>query len=133
VEPVLAEKEDVTFIFDIHRDSLPRERTTAEINGQDYARTYFIIGGQNEQHERNLAFAERFHNALEAAYPGLSRGVYLKHEGDGEYNQSLSENNLLIEIGGVENTLEESYRTVEVLADVIADLYWDAEKVDAPQ
>ena len=91
---------------------------------------FFIVGGRNSHYEKNLAFAEKFHELLEAAYPGLSRGVYLKEGGNGEYNQSLSEYNLLIEIGGVENNLEESYRTAEALADVIADLYWDAEKVE---
>lgn len=132
VEEVMAREPDILFMFDLHRDALPRERTTIEIDGKTYARTFFIVGGRNSHYEKNLAFAERLHELLEEAYPGLSRGVYLKEGGDGEYNQSLSEYNLLIEIGGVENNLEESYRTAEALADVIADLYWDALKVDAP-
>ncbi|WP_169082816.1 stage II sporulation protein P [Paenibacillus sp. PL91] len=36
-------------------------------------------------------------------------------------DQSLTGNSALIEIGGVENSLEESYRTTEVLAKVIQD------------
>jgi len=39
---------------------------------------------------------------------------------------------LTVEVGGVENTLEECYRTAELFADVIADVYWDAVKVQAP-
>lgn len=130
VKAVLAEQEDVQFIFDLHRDSLSRDKTTIEINGKTYARTFFVIGTRNSNYEKNEKFAARFHEMLEEAYPGLSRGIYLPPAGHGEYNQSLSENNILIEIGGVENSLEESFRTAEALADVIADLYWDAEKVD---
>lgn len=87
-----------------------------------------MIGGRNNDYEKNVQLAEQFHDMLEEAYPGLSRGVIVKNS---MYNQSLSDNSLIIEIGGVDNTLEESYRTAEALADVIADLYWDAEKVDA--
>lgn len=132
VKQAVAGQPDVLFMFDLHRDALKRDKTTIEIDGKTYARTFFVVGGGNNQYEKNLTFAERFHDLLEKAYPGLSRGVYLKEGGNGEYNQSLSENNLLIEIGGVENNLEESYRTAEALADVIADLYWDTEKVSTP-
>ncbi|GAA0353854.1 stage II sporulation protein P [Bacillus horti] len=131
VQEVMTQEEDITFMFDLHRDSARRDKTTVKINDQDYARTFFIIGARNENYEKNLAFAEEFHNKLEEAYPGLSRGVFLQARGHGEYNQSHSENNILIEIGGVDNTLEEAYRTAEALADVISDLYWDAEKVNA--
>ncbi len=130
VQEVMAQEQEITFVFDLHRDALGREQTTIDINGESYARTFFVIGGRNKNYEKNQAFAERFHNKLEEAYPGLSKGVFLKQGGHGEYNQSLGENNILIEIGGVENTLEESYRSAEALADVIADLYWDAHKVD---
>lgn len=130
VQEVMATNKDIHFMFDLHRDAIRREKTTVEIDGENYARTFFVIGGRNQQYEKNLALAERFHSMLEEAYPGLSKGVFLKHDGHGEYNQSLSENNLLIEIGGVENTLEESYRTAEALAEVIADLYWEANDVD---
>lgn len=131
VKEVLAKEKEIQFMFDLHRDSQPRDRTTIEIDGKSYARTLFLIGGKNKNFEKNQKFAEKFHAMLEKAYPGLSRGVFLKAGGNGEYNQSLSENNLLIEIGGVYNTVEEGYRTAEALADVIADLYWEDEKVNS--
>jgi stage II sporulation protein P len=130
VKEALAQQKDVTLMFDLHRDSQGKEKTTVKINGKSYARTFFVIGGRNKSYEKNQQFAEKLHKMLEKAYPGLSRGVYLKDGGNGEYNQSLSENNLLVEIGGVENNIEESYRTASALADVIADFYWEAEKVN---
>jgi stage II sporulation protein P len=82
------------------------------------------------------SFANQIHEKLEKEYPGLSRGIWGKTAatGNGEYNQSVAPESVLIEIGGVENTLKECYRTADVLAEAIAELYWesqDAEKVDA--
>jgi len=44
----------------------------------------------------------------------------------GEYNQSLSPNALTVEIGGIENTREESERTARLLARVFFEYYADA-------
>lgn len=129
VQTVMAERDDIHFVFDLHRDSQRKDITTVEIDGEKFARTLFIIGARNKNHQQNTQFAKKFHELLEEAYPGLSRGIFTRNQG--EYNQSLSEHNILIEIGGVDNTLEEAYRTAAALADIIADLYWEAEKVDA--
>ena len=47
---------------------------------------------------------------LNELYAGLSKGVFRKSRamGNGEYDQSLSPNSLLIEIGGVDNTFAET-------------------------
>ena len=47
---------------------------------------------------------------------------------NGVYNQDLSPNALTVEIGGVENQLEEFYRTVQVFAEVFASYYKEQEK-----
>jgi stage II sporulation protein P len=125
---------ELQYYFDIHRDSQKRGLTTATIGGVDYAQVYFIIGKQNPNWQQNEAFAQRIHDKLEELYPGLSRGILGKNAqtGNGEYNQHISPNAILIEVGGPENTLEESYRTIDVLAEVLSELFWEAEKVDAP-
>ncbi|NBD22888.1 stage II sporulation protein P [Paenibacillus glycinis] len=131
----MADNKDLKFFFDIHRDSQHRKETTATIGGRDYAQVFFIIGHGNPDWKRNEAFASEIHDELERKYPGLSRGIWGKTtaNGNGEYNQSLAADSVLIEIGGVDNTLAESYRTVDALAKVIADLYWKDEKVTAPE
>jgi stage II sporulation protein P len=131
VEAALREHRDLTFLFDIHRDSQRRDITTAEIDGESYAQVYFIIGRRNPNWKANEAFAGKLHDALERLKPGISRGIWGKGASgeNGEYNQSFSDNSVLIEIGGPENTLEEALRTAEVLAKAIADVYWEAERV----
>ncbi|CAI6017096.1 stage II sporulation protein P [Cohnella sp. JJ-181] len=136
VAQAIASHKDLTFFFDIHRDSLRRKESTVTIGGKDYAQVFFIIGQRNPNWKQNEKFANSVHEKLESAYPGLSRGIWGKTAatGNGEYNQSLAPDSVLIEIGGVDNTLEECYRTADVLARTIADLYWqsqDAEPVGA--
>ncbi|KQO17677.1 stage II sporulation protein P [Paenibacillus sp. Leaf72] len=135
VKEALASSKDLKFLFDLHRDSQKRKYTTTEIKGKSYAQVYFIIGHKNPNWKENEAFATKIHEALEKQYPGISRGIWGKTAatGNGEYNQSLAAGSVLIEVGGVDNTLVESYRTADVLAKVIADIYWQDEKVTAPQ
>lgn len=132
VEEAMSTNEDIEYLIDIHRDSARKNVTTKEINGESYARLYFIVGMENKNREQNLALATDLHNALEAKYKGISRGVFPKDysKGNGIYNQDLSANSLLIEIGGVDNTMEELYRTVDALAEVLSEYYWQAEKVN---
>lgn len=114
---------NLKYIFDIHRDSdEPRSKVAITLNGKTYSRIMFVIGTANPTYLENKKLAEALHARLEASYPGLSRGVILKgkNEGNGVYNQSVSEGSLLLEFGGTNNTLEECYNTAEAFADVFA-------------
>jgi len=128
VKEAIASNDELQYIFDLHRDSQARKYTTAEINGESYAQVYFIIGQRNPNWKENESFARKLHDKLEAKYPGLSRGIWGKNanSGNAEYNQSLFSQNVLIEVGGIDNTLEECYRTARALAEVIAELHEEA-------
>ncbi|WP_332632438.1 stage II sporulation protein P [Halalkalibacter flavus] len=133
IKTAMENNQDLEFFFELHRDALRRDITTVTINGIEYARTYFVIGKNNPNYQKNQKLAEDLHYLIEKQYPGLSRGVLIKDGTgiNGRYNQDLSENSILIEMGGVDNTLEESYRTTEALAEIISDYYWNsAEKVN---
>ncbi|MBY0121562.1 stage II sporulation protein P [Bacillus sp. S/N-304-OC-R1] len=75
-------------------------------------------------YEENYRFAELLHNKIEEEYPGLSRGVLVKNNEykQNTYNQELFGSSVLLEIGGFENTLQEEYRTADVLAEIIQDI-----------
>jgi stage II sporulation protein P len=102
------------------------------IGDKDYAQVHFIIGTGNPHWKQNEAFAGEIHELLESRMPGLSKGIYAKttKEGDGVYNQDVSPNSILIEVGGPYNTLEECYRTADVLAAAISDVINQAQKVN---
>src|SRR5690606_26034654 len=93
VDKALETYPSLYYFFDIHRDAdVPREKTTVTIEGKTYARILFIIGSAHSGYEGNRAFAEELNNLLNNKYPGLSRGILNKsaHQGNGEYNQSVS-------------------------------------------
>jgi stage II sporulation protein P len=121
---------DLDIFLDIHRDSLRKEATTVEVNGDSFAKLLFVVGTGHSQYEKNYSFASRIHETLQAHYPGLSKGVLLKdsQNGNGVYNQDVSPNAIIVETGGVDNTAEELQRTVQALAAVLSDVYWHGNK-----
>ncbi|KAB2338615.1 stage II sporulation protein P [Cytobacillus depressus] len=134
VQTATATNRDLTYLIDIHRDAGRREKTTKEVDGKTYAKLAFVIGGDNPNYEKNLRLATELHKRLEEKYKGLSRGI-IQNQGkgtNGKFNQDLSENAILIEFGGVDNTFEELNRSAEALADVFSEFYWQAESVNAP-
>ncbi|PYF04254.1 stage II sporulation protein P [Ureibacillus chungkukjangi] len=112
-------------ILDIHRDATGHKQSTVTHKDVGYAKTAFVIGAENPNYKTNLSQANALNQALNQIVPDISRGIIEKSgDGvDGVYNQDLSNNLLLIEIGGIENTEDEVYRTIAVLAQAIAKTY----------
>ncbi|RAP78498.1 stage II sporulation protein P [Paenibacillus montanisoli] len=117
----LALHPQIKYVFDIHRDTSPRSETTVNIRGTNYAKIYFVIGLENPNWKQNDAFAKKILALVKAKYPGLSRGIFYKDKsvGNGWYNQNYSPTSALIEVGGTANTLAESNRTMDILAQAI--------------
>jgi len=110
------------FYIDVHRDSVKKKITTVEINKVSYARVMFLLGLENKGYAKNQVIIEALNDDLNKNYPGLSRGIYKKKgKGvNGVYNQDFSPNCILIEFGGVENTIDEVYNTVEIIGHTLA-------------
>ncbi|MFC7370116.1 stage II sporulation protein P [Fictibacillus iocasae] len=130
VQEAMAGNSGMTMLFDLHRDSLGREKTTREINGKNYAKILFVVGASNPNYEKNEQMAKELHALLQKKYPGLSRGVIKKNKqkGNGVYNQDLSSQAMLIEFGGVGNSFDELNRSAEAVAEAIADYYFKGSK-----
>ncbi|GIO22071.1 stage II sporulation protein P [Oceanobacillus sp. J11TS1] len=134
VAEAVAGNKEIQYMFDLHRDALRRDKTTKTIEGEDYAQILFVIGTGHPNYEQNLKVATELHGLIEEAYPGMSRGVFQKDGSGGNngvYNQDLADSALLIEFGGVDNTMEELYRSADALAEVFSSYYWDAEAVQS--
>lgn len=112
---------DLTFSFDLHRDSNRKKTTTIDIDGESHAKLLFVIGKDHPDYLKNKSFADSVSKQLNTLYPGLSRGVkLLGGEGrNGVYNQDLSPVSLLIEVGGVDNSLTECQLSLKKLAGII--------------
>lgn len=115
--------QSLNYFFDIHRDALSKEKSTFLKDNVSYAKIMFVVGGENSSYETNLNNANKLNEIIESKMPGISRGV-IKKEGtgvNGVYNQDVSGNVFLIEVGGNKNTKEEVLRTIDVLSDAITE------------
>ncbi|MCM3692361.1 stage II sporulation protein P [Neobacillus niacini] len=132
VQTAMAANRELEYFIDIHRDARRKDKTTVMIDGKAYAQLAFVIGGKNPNHEKNEKLASDLHNLLEKKYKGLSWGIHMNQGAgqNGVYNQNLSENVILVEFGGVDNTFEELNRSADALADVFSEYFWQAEKVN---
>lgn len=114
----------IKYFIDFHRDSLSYDKTTTTINNKTYAKLIFLIGLENPNYEKNLAFTEKINTRLNEKYPGLSKGIYKKGgEGvNGVYNQDNSEYTILLEVGGPDNKIEEVLNSVNAFSEVFSEV-----------
>ena len=113
--------QSLKYFIDIHRDSVNKNVSTANINGKSYAKILFVVGLEHNNYTENLKTMENINKISNKYYPGLSRGIY-KKEGagvNGIYNQDISSNSILIEVGGVGNNIEEVLNTTEALSNIL--------------
>lgn len=112
------------YFIDLHRDSVGKKYTKVTIEDKDYAKIMFVVGLEHKDYAKNLETAEKLNKIITSKYPTISRGIYKKQgKGvDGIYNQDISPNTILIELGGIDNTIEEVLNTIEVLTDAIKTL-----------
>ena len=119
------------YYIDIHRDSVNKKVTSVNINNKDYARILFVVGLEHDSYQKNLSLVEKINKIIDEKYPGLSRGIY-KKEGagvNGIYNQDISDKVMLIELGGVDNTIDEVMNTINALTDVLSNYIKENEKI----
>jgi len=120
---LIEENPELKVLIDLHRDAGIPKQETVLVDGEEAARILLIVGnGQrlpNPHWQENYALAQRIANLLEEKYPGIVKGVRLK---DGRYNQHLSPQAILVEIGSDKNTLEEGLVAGRCLAAVLAEL-----------
>ncbi|APH03700.1 stage II sporulation protein P [Bacillus weihaiensis] len=124
MEEALQQHKEIKLMIDLHRSAQKRSMTTTKVNGKDTAKITFVVSKLSKNYKENRKIAELLHQKLEKHYPTVSTGVWIKegNETENTYNQDVFENTLLINLGGVENTLEEESRSVELLANVIKEV-----------
>ena len=121
LENAILDYPTLTYFIDLHRDSVDRNITTTTINNTVYARTMFLLGLENENYEQNKKVMKELDEYLNINYKGLSRGIYEKKgKGvNGIYNQDFNSNTMLIEIGGVDNSIDEVANSIKVIANCL--------------
>ena len=125
---LIEEYPSIKIAIDIHRDGILNEDGSvtapiAMIGGRNAAQFMIITGCDSPETDfpnymQNFKLACLLQNCAEDAYPGLARPVLFDYR---NYNQSLFDGNLLIEVGSQGNSLDEALYTGKLLGSVIAD------------
>lgn len=108
---------DFKILIDLHRDSVKYKQTLYTKDNKKYAKVMFVVTTKHKSYKKNLKFAEYLDSKLNQDYKGLSRGIYKRS--DVIFNQDLNDNAILIELGGVDNQIEELNNTLEILSKII--------------
>ncbi len=121
LEDAMRKNPSLIYFIDLHRDSMSYDVTTTTIEDKKYAKVLFVIGKDNPNYEKNLKMAEAINEYIKKVNPKLTRGISQKGGSgvNGIYNQNLSPNAILIELGGQYNTITEVNNTLSILADAI--------------
>lgn len=125
VKNLLSQHQSIEVVLDIHRDANVPD-PVVEIAGRRVARLLVVVGTaesiplSHPDYHSNSSFAERLYETANSMYPGLMRPIQIRR--DARYNQHLHPSSLLIEVGSVENTLEEALLAAELLAHILAQM-----------
>lgn len=119
----------ITMFIDVHRDAYGTENGKQDyvvINGKECAKLMFVVGtgegatgsgfGEMPDFKSNYALAAAISTRLRQFNPTLARDIRVK---TGRYNQHISNQCLLVEVGHNMNTLEQALNSIDYLAQAI--------------
>ncbi|UNC92478.1 stage II sporulation protein P [Candidatus Contubernalis alkaliaceticus] len=110
-------QEDPDALFDVHRDAVPPDEYLAEVEGEERVQIQLIVGRQNQNASNIQQFAEGLKEKGDELYPNLVKGIFMAQ---GNYNQDMSPNAMLLEVGAHENEKAGAQESVVLFADVIS-------------
>lgn len=120
----------IKIVIDLHRDAIAASDTdkvkvTTEIDGKKAAQIMLVMGSQSgsvknfPNWRENLKLATKLQQTVEAMYPSLARSIHFMSK---NYNESLTNGSMLIEIGTDGNTLDEAKYSAELLSNALISL-----------
>ncbi len=133
IAPILEEYPSIEVVIDLHRDGVAEDRRlVTEIKGEQTAQIMFFNGLSrsattgdisylpNPYIEDNLALSLQMKLKADELYPDFTRSIYLKSY---RYNMHVMPKTMLIEAGAQTNHLSEMTNAMEVLAEILAEVF----------
>lgn len=117
MEQQLATYGSFDLIIDLHRDSISKDLSTANVDGVTYAKMMMVIGMASANASEVASRSAVIHEEVDRLVNGVMRSDYQR--ASGTYNQQYADHMVLIECGGPENTYEEVTRSMDLLAKAI--------------
>lgn len=138
ITKILAENPSIELVIDLHRDGVDESLHLVEnINGKPTAKIMFfngisriLQGGQlknisnleNPYVKQNLALSFNMQKVAMEKFPGFTRKIYIKPY---RYSLHMKAKSMLVEAGAQNNTKEEIYNAMELLAEIINDVVFE--------
>ena len=119
VEKDMVNNHNISYYIDIQKALTDKTKIT--INNKNYTKILFVLEKNNSNYQKIKTIYEKMNDYLNENYPGLSRGIL----GKNDEIQYLGENNLLIEIGGIDSTKEEVNNSTEIIALMLYNILGD--------
>ncbi len=114
----LSDCDTIKISIDIHRDAVSRSGSECKvltyIDGKPTAQVMLVVGSNHKNWESNLKTSLAFQTEINSLFPTLARPIYFSN---GEYNQSLFENAMLLEVGSAGNSLDEAKKAASLAAE----------------
>lgn len=118
----------VEYYIDIHRDAATYESSTTIIDGESCARLALVVGADYEGYEPTYTLAKNLNEEFNKIDESFGRGVILKSGStvNGVYNQDLSDNIILLEVGAQYNTIDEVNCAISYFSEILANYILEA-------
>lgn len=129
VNKILKSYPSIKVVIDLHRDGMSsgnkKLRTVTNINGKSAAKVMLVMGTDSRKNlthpkwKENLKFALKIQDKLIKTHPGLVKPIFLSVN---RYNQHVSNQAMIIEVGGDGNTIGEALESTKYLARAISEV-----------
>lgn len=116
---------DFDFVVDLHRDDGPsKANVTTKINNEDAARLIIVTTTSDPRYKAHMSNINAIFEVAKREYPTLFRekNLHTNYSGTRYYNQDLSDNALLLEVGATSNKLQEAKNSMKYVARVVAEV-----------
>lgn len=125
----LEEYPSIQMVIDVHRDAVTLDdgsemAVPCRLNGKDAAQLMLVMGTdiaglEHPDWRSNLSMALKLQAHCERVAPGSFRQMSLRAE---RYNEHLTPNSILLEVGAAGNTLREAIVSAEFFADRLTEV-----------
>ncbi|SCX87775.1 stage II sporulation protein P [Alkaliphilus peptidifermentans] len=106
----------INTLIDVHRDATPAEAYLTELNGEPASKVRLVIGRNNQNFKANEEMAWKIKSVADKMHPELIKDIFYAQGG---YNQDLTPNAMLVEMGTYEHTRERAEKSTEFLSEAL--------------
>ncbi|QUH26083.1 stage II sporulation protein P [Serpentinicella alkaliphila] len=110
-----------TSLIDVHRDAIPPEEYTTEINGEPASKVRLVVGGRNQNFSANEETALQAKAVADKMYPGLIKDIFYAQ---GNYNQDLTPRAMLLEMGTAEQDRALPEKSATLFSEVLTTAFF---------